>query len=551
MLTCAAIKIAFDKANTAARSIEESLVWGKGNIAQNLSRDPKTCLKQSLYLWNNTNEDGDSDSEDEKAFISDPMPYTLMMEFLFGLGRRAVQSRDHISTQLRASSQKSSPDSDCTIQESEMKKNTIKLLLDSFYNCVRTIVFCAEMSVRRLPSNQRSMEMGGALVRCLVEAYLEPRVDALDDQEEYMPRWRREELNGKTLIDFNRYSDMINKVTEFTQTECISLELDFDGFVENFLTDLVVPIDVRDAIRSLFARDLVDIYTSLCGFGDAVVWLRLKIDPLDPLLFLHQRNYPSNYDDAEPYMLDENFIELSSSENYLAARYDFTLLLLQQAWNQRWTPERHNSFQKPFRKAAMNLLLSSHRIGMPLEIARSVVEYLPRSWWPDPETKCWCQQCLIESSIQLMRSKLACEVGSNGWSWTQPLVAIRCSGCSVASWVSNDHRKRDYQAHLCDCGKPPFNKCGFEEELLCRDLSRAIAHDEPATEGLFQAVVGHIKSTDSLGVQESHEEGDADDDGSWESVEDGQDEVPREKKSATDIIFDFFNERYYKLRSRG
>ena len=573
LLTCAAIKIEFDKANPAARSFEENLVWGEGNVAQTLSEGPKTCFEQSLYLWNPNNMNADSDREDDRddrAFIYDPLPYKVILEFLVGVGRRAVQSRDHVSTLASASSQKASPDSDCIAQESEKKISTIRLLIDSFYNCVRTIVFCAEMSVRRLPSNQHSIEMGSVLVRCLVEAYLEPRAERYNNGP-YLPLYREEELSKKTLIEFNRYSDMINKVAEFTRTEGISLDLDFNDCVKCFITDLVVPIDVRDAIRSLFAKDFVDINKSLFGFGDAVVWLRLQIDPLDPLLFLHHMNYPSYYDDAKPYMLDENLIKLSPCDNFLAARYDYTLLLLQQALNQRWTPERHNSFPTPFREATMNILLSSRRIGLPLEVALNVVEYLPRSWWPDPETKCWCQQCQIEYSVLLMRSKLAHEAGGNGWTWTQPLVEIRCSGCCVASWVSKEHRKRNNKAHRCGCGKPPFNKFGIEEERLVRDVTRATTHDDDdddddsATEVLCQSVE-EVDTTPvvSVGVQEFHGEGDADSNGSWESDEDLDDDddcswcsleyrddgiVPH-PKSATGLIFSFFHKRAYKHRSR-
>ena len=554
LFTCAAMKMAFDTANSAACSIEHSLVRGDGS-AQILSRDPKTTLKQSLYLWNNTAEDEDSGDEDDDAFRTDPMPYTLMNEFLVGLGRRAVQSRDHIVTLTN-----------CSMGEEvqEHKARAIRILLDSFYNCVRTIVFCAEMSVRRLPSNARSMDMGGTLVRCLVEAYLEPRADALDDQEEYMPRWRIEELKGKSLIDFTRYSDLVNIAANVVKIENESFESDYTISVNHFMTK-AAPDDVRDVIRSLFARDLVDIYTSLCGFGDVMVWLqwesRLPCDPLDPVLFVHQYNYTANYDDEEPYLFDEDSKPLCAADNRLCARYDFTLLLLQQAWNHHWTPQRHHTFQKPFREAAKSLFLSSHRIGMPLEIARKVIEYLPRTWWPDKEAKCWCQQCLVESSIQLMRSKLASEAESNGWTWKQPLVTVRCPDCPIASWVSHDHRKRDYRAHLCDCGKPPFKTFDFDDQLLCQDVGRATAREDLILNTSVILCAANVLTQSSFtdSIPESSRSagsenyvdinnGNNDDDGSWESVEEGDDEVEQQEKSATDIIFKYFNERFYKLR---
>ena len=63
LYTCAAVKMAFDTTNSGARSIEESLIRG-GSKAQLFSRDPKNCLKQSLYLWKNTDEDDDSEDEE-------------------------------------------------------------------------------------------------------------------------------------------------------------------------------------------------------------------------------------------------------------------------------------------------------------------------------------------------------------------------------------------------------------------------------------------------------------------------------------------------------
>jgi hypothetical protein len=558
LFTCAAMKMAFDTANSAACSIENSLIRGDGS-AQILSRDPKTTLKHSLYLWNNTDEDEDSDDEDDDAFRTDPMPYTLMNEFLVGLGRRAVQSRDHIET-LTASSTGD--------KVQEHKERALRILLDSFYNCVRTIVFCAEMSVRRLPSNSRSMDMGGTLVRCLVEAYLEPRADSLDCQEDYMPRWRIEELKGKSLIDFTRYSDLVNLAANVVKVKNESSESDYNKSLNHFLTK-EAPDDVRDVIRSLFARDLVDIYTSLCGFGDVMVWLkwesRLPCDPLDPVLFVHQYNYTANYEDEEPYVFDEDSKPLCAADNRLSARYDFTLLLLQQAWNHHWTPQRHNTFQKPFRDAAKSLFLSSHRIGMPLEIAQKVIEYLPRTWWPDKDTKCWCNQCLVESSIQLMRSKLANEAEIKGWTWKQPLVTVRCPNCPTASWVSDDHKKRDYRAHLCDCGKPPFKFFDFDDKLLCQDVARATARDDLilktsvtlfASNGSAQpSLTDSVPENSRIGGGENDETksgnvvDDDDDDGSWESIEESDDDDPdQEMKSATDIIFKYFNERFYKLR---
>jgi len=556
LYTCAAVKMAFDTTNSGARSIEESLIRG-GSKAQLFSRDPKNCLKQSLYLWKNTDEDDDSEDEDDGIFRTDPMPYTLMNEFLFGLGRRAVQSRDHISTLISTINDSTSQ----AVQGENNKETVASFIIDSFFNCLRTIVFCAEMSVRRLPSNQRSMEMGGVLVRCLVEAYLEPRVDALDDQEEYMPRWRTEELKGKTLIDFSRYSDIVINIGDSSpdnETPVTNIMCKANNFLKS-----KVPNDIRDAIRSLFARDLVDIYTSLCGFGDAVVWLRLPIHPLDPLIFSHRHNYVSNYDDSEPYLFDENSNELCASENKIAARYDFTLLLLQRSWNQHWTPERHGSFHKSYRDAAKNLLLASHRIGMPLEIARNVVEFLPRSWWPDKEATCWCQQCLVENSIQLMRWKLASEAETNIWTWKQPLVTIQCPECQISSWVSSEHRKRDYRAHLCDCGKPPFKKFDFEDELLCRDVSRATGREDlllfTSEKTLLVAQEPNhsntLASVDDNYQDEDNADGGADyddDDGSWESVEEGDGAVlDHERNSATEIIFSYFNERFYKLRSNA
>lgn len=43
--------------------------------------------------------------------------------------------------------------------------------------------------------------------------------------------------------------------------------------------------DVRDVVRGLFVRGMVDIRMTGLGHGDFLVWAGYEIDPFDPALF--------------------------------------------------------------------------------------------------------------------------------------------------------------------------------------------------------------------------------------------------------------------------
>ena len=45
------------------------------------------------------------------------------------------------------------------------------------------------------------------------------------------------------------------------------------------------PDEVRQVVRALFVRDLVDMRQSGCGYTDFLIWTRFDVTPLDPCTF--------------------------------------------------------------------------------------------------------------------------------------------------------------------------------------------------------------------------------------------------------------------------
>ena len=281
-----------------------------------------------------------------------------------------------------------------------------------------------------------------------------------------------------------------------------------------------------------------------CGYGDFLSWRHLPIAP-EPLLFDYVSNFPSINEtapDGEPWnsrwVIDEDGMELDQS--YLSARYDFSLMMFVRKYNSPWTPESHLSYSIPYRRAVSTLALCAHRYGVPHDISVLVNSFLPRSWWPDDRRCCWCRDCQLNNLKQDFNAKIATR--ASNWSYEQNAGArkpkkspslMTCPGCEVAAACSRDHMKYLHQdGHKRYCGLPPFRvPFSDEDNALCREVGTELPNQMETGED-----------------ENEEEENEADDDGSWESVDSNDEELQDRRRS--DIIYSFFNDKSYKLQHR-
>lgn len=203
-----------------------------------------------------------------------------------GLGWHAAKDR----TRLKKLAEWSQAAGDTTYLKQLLYKTN-----DSYQNCVRALVFIGEHTIRRLPPNTRTAQVGGAIVRALVLASVDHDPSKLTGTG-YIGE-SIADSEGKCLISPTRYADFVTNAAENVRkisTNDFSSPLP-DATVANFAQHVFETAphqDVQDVVRGLFLRGLVDTKVSGFGYGDHLVWCGLPITPLDPLLFDHCSQYP-------------------------------------------------------------------------------------------------------------------------------------------------------------------------------------------------------------------------------------------------------------------
>jgi len=103
------------------------------------------------------------------------------------------------------------------------------------------------------------------------------------------------DLRGKRICSSTRFADSITNASELSRR--LSLRTSLDDSVEitsprEFLNKAIEriclgrpPDLIKEVVKGLFAKGLVDIRLAGCGYGDFVAWCRIDCSPLDPLLF--------------------------------------------------------------------------------------------------------------------------------------------------------------------------------------------------------------------------------------------------------------------------
>ena len=364
ILIAAAFKMMFDVAHPAAGEIEDHQIRGgiegtggdddgddgddreEGSLTASAASVPTTCssskpatekaatrptgnkkatvdtrkaqLKQSIYMWNQTDADDESDASDD-LWKEDPLPYGILSSFVRGLamqGRRLRRNLENAANELEKlrSSTSSEPSESRRLPGHPWKVETN---MQSFWNCVSPLLYLAEMCSRRLPENKRTLSLCARVARALLETHMASDVGGVHPSEptssSYMASFIPQIPN---LIAPDRYADSVLNSTKSHQFQLAlqharchgPLVTIDDGLKElQWFLQSVPATEIADAVQSMFARDLVDLEIAGFGVGDFLVWLKYPVTATNPLLFFHSCNYPfsSNGHEDERWQKDE------------------------------------------------------------------------------------------------------------------------------------------------------------------------------------------------------------------------------------------------------
>jgi hypothetical protein len=224
--------------------------------SSNLETRLRTFIKRAVASRRSEHE------EDEMPHGSDRVSVKLVSTIVLALGVRAKYERDR----LLASPVVTNPGT------------AMYSSLDTYWNCMRTLVEIGENTILVLPDAERFYDIANKIVRALAYGV----VDGI--RGDYPSYLGSETL--LSLIDPRRYCDSIVNATvnaHAKRLQMANISSKYGANVCSLKQDVVE--DVRDVVRALFISDMVDIRESGLGYGDFLVWTGFEINPLDPALF--------------------------------------------------------------------------------------------------------------------------------------------------------------------------------------------------------------------------------------------------------------------------
>jgi len=494
----------------------------------------KAYLKQNIFFQNNSELD-DDEANRQRDKLGPQIQIYLILAVLSALRRRVESERLCMIKLLDTSA------------DQNYTSINLEKTLKSFNNSIRAIVDIGESVLLRLPTNSHTCRLGGMVVRCLLEAYVDTK-GVCNGNQLYIAC--QSNSNLRSVIDPLRYADSITNAARSPLLDVEKRRTPIKLIDAESVEDLIgrqPPNDVQDLVKALFMRDLVDFQISGCGFGDFLSWCNLPIFP-QTILFDYITNFPdvnaneeNEGEDEEPdinWVSDEDGIVLNHAN--LSARYDFTLMMFMRAFHSPWNPKSHLSYQVPFRRAINALTLCAHRYGMPSEIVLNVGAYLRREWWPDSRRCCWSRQCEMNKLRYHYKEKIESREHVLSMTTKKQKIAstfLTCK-CTVAMACSKEHMKHLVQdGHKRYCGLPPFRATfGEDDNAFCREVL-----------GRNDFVDDEMKrdSENGDGFEERDDDGSED----WESVDSNEDHV-FDGRTRTEKIFTYFNEKSYKHQRR-
>jgi hypothetical protein len=225
------------------------------------------------------------------------VPVDLVLGITMALGVRAAIDRRRLVSLLEVYS-----------GSMVMDSRGIAESLDSYYNCLSALVDIGEASVLILPCNARFFRQASCLVRSLCRALVETGANFLEDDlvetgvyseqhNTFYLAHAQMELFESRLSSPLRFTAGISEATSKFQSfpkATISHTNEFDQFMNTvaIAVNARPHNDIRDAVRGLFVRNMVDVRFSGLGYGDFMLWCRFEVTPLDPVLFWKYCMYP-------------------------------------------------------------------------------------------------------------------------------------------------------------------------------------------------------------------------------------------------------------------
>jgi hypothetical protein len=241
----------------------------------------------------------------DDEWVEDVHGMSLIKEVIGALQSHGRLAKYKLVSLLRQKySSKSSPNNDETYDDGHISR-----LSCSYENCVRCLVLIGETFILRLQPSYVVAMLGGFVVKALVTVlngeYFPLGAFA---GTQYLGTYNTVGRSFLTLLSVTRYSDMVilaSKMPEMRLREIQDLLLCTDHqllkedsiIMKVFLSPLSKEIDT--VVRGLFLRQLVDVTTSCCGYGDFLVWSRQPISFHDKLLYDHDCNFPGDDDEIE------------------------------------------------------------------------------------------------------------------------------------------------------------------------------------------------------------------------------------------------------------
>lgn len=243
----------------------------------------------------------------------------------------------------------------------------------------------------------------------------------------------------------------------------------------------------------------------------------------------------------------------------LRASFDFSLLNMMVAWHDPWKPETHFSFQPEFRAAVKTVVLSAHRLALPVEVSFRIIEFLSRDFWPDERKQCWNFECQSNTVSRNMAKKILREPSKSAESSAsnnKPLTFDYCPACNVAMYCSEECRKEDWKDHHSRfCSAPPCLVPGENERRFCSTiLNESHGLMVPEKKSTSNVVDNTITKVDEEDDGEEDEENEEDGDEEWEDIDSDEEHAEaggdgqQGGESRTLMIRRFFDRHTYRPR---
>jgi len=232
-------------------------------------------------------------AEDEEVNVGRQIPVDIILNTIIALGERARKERLFLLSPMKNNHGESSAFDDADIRNK----------LQTYHNCVRALVSMAESSIYILPENERFYAIASCLVRALFQSVGNFDIPDLNygfgeieySELDYLAHRSESPLKNSRLSVPFRYAACISNSTKLKRDFIVEHQSLIDTSdmdpVDRLLHEFRLsfrkepPADVRNVVRGLFLRNLVDVRSLGFGYGDFLLWCRFDISPLDPLLY--------------------------------------------------------------------------------------------------------------------------------------------------------------------------------------------------------------------------------------------------------------------------